>query len=674
MMMRRVVPLFTVLALLASSMPLPAFALSTQAEIMMGREQDEQIVTSSVIETDPLLNAYVQKISDRLWRQVARKDLPYSIKIIKSTDVNAFSTEGGYVYVDEGLLDFVQSDDELAGVIGHETGHIERRHAVTLQAKAQALNLLLGIASFMSPLIYQFGNLIEAGGIAKMQREDEIQADRYGLQLMARAGYDPDAMITMMQHLKVLQDQKADIVTKYLQDHPDPGPRIAHLMGYPELDPKVVTEQQRLVQAASDEERARYDYSSIKLAQILKTDPNNSEALLDLGQDDLALGLTSKSEQTLDQASQNGSAAARAQASLRIAALRQMEVQRVSLTRPNLQGLRASMQQAQATQSSAAVQIQARRDQGRDQLSAVKTRLNALQYEAPNLSGLNVRPGSRTEAVLKNLNAIGRSLNSALSDAGTTIGGVGSLERNKQGGLLKENADILAEMQAPLNTNPIPSDSLEIFPSYPGMIDDLDAADGEMLRAVDASRASLTMLDQAAGDVDAFLKQFQEALHNTDFTGDVTPTDYNGLVPIMQKALAGVNAAATAASQADQLYNMARTRQLSTRITLLGLGTSPQRYSTLQYALQQRFGLNGIDYTTMLRDGVSPGDVTVATILAADIKSTPQSLLDEAKSTHTSIVDVADSHGMHAWPLEIFTGLIYLDYTDDPQKEMHPDS
>ena len=125
-----------------------------------------------VIENDPLLNAYVQGISDKLWRQVARKDVPYNIKIIKGNDINAFSTLGGYVYIYEGLIDFVQSDDELAGVVGHETGHIERRHAVTMQSKAQALNLLFGIASMFSPLIYNFGNLMEAGVMAKMQRAD----------------------------------------------------------------------------------------------------------------------------------------------------------------------------------------------------------------------------------------------------------------------------------------------------------------------------------------------------------------------------------------------------------------------------------------------------------------------------------------------------------------------
>src|SRR5581483_4212425 len=119
-----------------------------------------------------------------------------------------------------------------------------------------------------------------------------------------------------------------------------------------------------------------------------------------------------------------------------------------------------------------------------------------------------------------------------------------------------------------------------------------------------------------------------------------------------------------------QLYYMASARQLSVRISLLGLGTSPQRYSTLQYALQQRFGTPGIDYRTMLRDGLTPGDVTLATIVAADVKSTPEAIIAEAKSSKQTLVDVANAHGMHAWPLEIFTGLVYLDYTDDPMKEL----
>ena len=72
----------------------------------------------------------------------------------------------------------------------------------------------------------------------------------------------------------------------------------------------------------------------------------------------------------------------------------------------------------------------------------------------------------------------------------------------------------------------------------------------------------------------------------------------------------------------------------------------------------------------MLRGGLTPGDVTAATIIAADIKSTPESVIAEAKSSGKTVIDVANAHKMHAWPLEIFMGLVYLDYTDDPSKEL----
>ncbi len=271
---------------------------------------------------------------------------------------------GGFVYIDEGLIDFVQSDDEFAGVIGHETGHIERRHVLTLNSKATILNLLFGIASIFSPIIYDFGNLIGATVMAKMSREDELQADRYGLQLMSRAGYDPDAMVTMMAHMGSLEDEHNDLVDKYLEDHPDPKARVAHLMGYPELDPTVVTPEQRLVQALSDEERARYSYASYKLSKLLISDPHNTEALLKLAQAQLALGLTSKSEQTLAQAAQSGSTQARALALVQQAELREIEVHRVELLQvdPNFSRLSSALADAHQTEAEAAEQLQTRRD------------------------------------------------------------------------------------------------------------------------------------------------------------------------------------------------------------------------------------------------------------------------------------------------------------------------
>jgi predicted Zn-dependent protease len=667
-MLRRAVPLLVVVSLLFSVAPAPTGAMSTQAEIALGQQEDQQIVSGSVIETDPLLNAYVNGVAGNLWNQVERKDVPYSIKIVKDTQINSFATMGGFVYVYEGLIDFVQSDDELASVIGHETGHIERRHVITTNTKAEILNLLFGLASMFSPIIYEFGSLAEAGLMAKVSREDEIQADRYGLQLMSRAGYDPESMVTMMAHLGVLENEHSDAVSKYLEDHPDPAARVSHLMGYPELDPTTVTATQELVQASSDEERARYDFARLRLDQVLVKDPQSAQALLELGQSELALGLPNKSEQTLAEAAQLGSTATRETANERIAALRHMEVQRVNLTKPDLPKLKATVTAAQATQVQNATEIQTRATEGRDQLKSVQSRLDTLSYEVPDLSRVNIRHGSRVEAIVKNINSMARSVNSALQDAATPISGVGSLERNKENGLLKESADIYNEMLEPLSMVPIPAASQAVLPSYPPMIAELTRADGEMLRSVDAARASLTMLDQSFGDLDEFLKSLDHL--SVSFSGDISPGDYATIAPLMAKTVDELSASATAASQSAQLFNLARSRQISARITLLGVGTSPELYSTLQYALQQRFGSSGVDYRTMLHDNLTPGDVAAATIIAADVKSTPESIIAEAKSSNQTIIDVANAHKMHAWPLEIFMGLVYLDYTDDPTKEL----
>jgi len=671
-MFRRIVPLAVIFSLLWALCPAPARATNTPTEIEMGRSEDEQIVSTNVIETDPLLNAYVQGIANNLWKEVARKDVPYNLKIVKDSDPNSFATLGGYVYINEGMIDFVNSDDELAGVIGHETGHIERRHVLTSNSKAQALQLLFGVASFFSPLIYNFGNIMMAGIFAKVQRADELQADRTGLQLMSRAGYDPDAMKTMLEHLNMLADEHSDIVNKYLEDHPEPAQRVAHLEGYPELDPKTVTEQQLTVQAAGDAERARYEYSMLKFQYILKTDPDNAEALLGIGQDQIALGFPNKSQQTLAQAAQKGNPETRDLANQRILALRQLEGERVNLLHPNLDHLKAQFAAVQTAQTQANTEITDRRTESIDQLKQFHSRLEALNSEVPWLDTVQPQHGSRTESLLKNISVMGRSINSALDDINVSINGVGSLERNKESGLLRESSEILKEMDATINSNPIPPESAVVLPSYPSMFNELTRADSDMIRTVDAARASLTMLDQSLGDLDAFFKEARLAGGHEDFRGDIPQSTYDDLVPLEQKVMTGFNNAATAASQAAQLYNMARVRQLSSRITLLGVGTSPGRYSTLQYALNARFKSTGVDYMDMLKRGVTPGDVTIATILAADIKSTPEEILDEMASTNKSPVDLADSHGMHAWPLEIFTGLIYLDYTDNPQTEMHP--
>ncbi len=657
-----------VLSLLVATLPAPALAVSTTSEIAQAKEEEKQILGQYNVVTDPLLNAWVNDVSNNVWGQVARKDLPYNVKILDTADVNAFTIGGGYLYVNEGLLDFVQSDDELAGVIGHETGHNERRHTVTLPAKAQALNLLLGIASIFSPFIYRFGQLAQAGIMAKQSRADELQADQYGLLLMSRAGYDPDSMVSFMNHIGSAEANHDSLVDKFLAGHPGFPDRVSHLVGYDQLDPKKRTNDQRLAQAIHDQATSRYNIAALKFGTVLRAEPNNPDALLHLGETQIALGQPEKSQQTLAEAAEKGTPATRDVALTNIRSLRASQAKFV-LTRPNLAPLRTELADAQNRETQAVAAIASRREAGRDQIKSVASRVQNVSYGVPDFSRVNVRSGGRLDAVLKNFNAMGRSIEAAQAKSGAAIAGAGTLEKNKESGLVKENADLFRELAAPLALDPVPAQSLALLPSYPRMLEDIALSDGDTIRSLDAARSSLALLDVALGDLNDFVMRLGRS--QLDYNGDISLADYHALEPLMQKAGDGLAKAAVAGAQAQQLFDLARARQLQTRITMLGVGYPQDRYATLQRALQTRVKNNGLDFETMLHDDLTPGDVAAAAIVAADTNTTPQAIVAEAKSTNRRVVDVANARGMRARSLEIFLGLVYLAYTDDPTKESH---
>jgi predicted Zn-dependent protease len=670
MMLRRLVTIALTVAMLSATIPAPAFAgTSTGTEVQIGAQTDKQVTDSTNVISDPLLNAWVNDVTQRLWAQVARKDVPYNIKILDDPSPNAFSTLGGYVYVNESILDFVQSDDELAGVLGHETGHLERRHSITTQNKANILGLLFGVGSLFSPFLYRFGQLAQAGVMAKIERGNETEADKYGLLLMSRAGYDPDAMLSFMMHFNAVFKEHNDILNKYLADHPDWPNRIAHIQGYEQLDPKTRTDDQREAAALHDLDEARYSIAARDFAMLTKTHPEDSAAIYHLGEAQLALGQTAKGEQNLAEASAKGTAQTKTLALSRIQELRATE-KRLNVLHPNLAPLRDSAAQAQTNEGVVATAIASRHDSGRDQLKNMSARIQDIAYEIPDLSRVNPRTGGRLDAVLHNLTTMSRSINTAIGHASEVLGGVGSLERNKEGGLLKGSADILTEMNATVKLDSPPPQALSTFAYYPRMLDGIAAADGDALRGVDAARASLALLDNGLGDLDKFLRFLSRAqleYHGSDV--ELTPQDYKAIEPLTATASASLNKAAVAATQASQLYMMARARQEQVQVDMLALSSSPDRYATLQHAVDVRFKTVPMSYDDMLKADLSPGEVVAASIIAADTNVSPEVIIGEAKTTHRSLVDIANSRGMHAEALEIFMGLIYFDYMDDPDKE-----
>jgi hypothetical protein len=665
MSLRRLQGLTLAFTFLVSSIPVPAAAgLSTGQEVQLGKQSDKQVTDSTNVVNDPLLNAWVNGITTKLWAQVARKDVPYNIKILDVADVNAFSTLGGYVYVNEGTLDFVQSDDELAGVLGHETGHIERRHAVTSQNKATLINVLLMAGSLFSPYLAPFGQFLGAGAMAKISRTDETEADKYGLMLMSRAGYDPAAMVSFMQHLGAVENEDHEFIDKYLADHPGVPTRVANLVGYPELDPAKRTPEQREAAALHNLDEARYAVAAREFAALVKANANDTTAMYHLGEAQLALGLTAKGEQNLAQAAASGTLQTRTLALGLIRGLRESE-RRFVVMRPNLQPLRDAVAHAEAANQAAAGAALARRNAARDELKSLSGRVQDIQNEMPDLSRLQPRHGGQLEAILRNLSTMGRSLDTAVDKAQATIGGVGSLERNKEGGLFKENADTLVDLAEPLKLDAPPPQALAALAFYPRMVGDITDADGDITRALDGSIASLTLLNGALGDLDTFVR----ALARVQFGGDVPVDDYKKLAPAMTAATDSLKRAADAAAQANQLFMMARSRQLMAQIDMLGLASSPDRYKTLEKAIAYRVGGSPPSYDQLLHENLSPGQVTAAAIVAADTNVTPAAVEGDAASAQHSIVDVANARGMSAEALEIMLGLIYLDYTDDPDKE-----
>ncbi len=218
-----------------------------------------------------------------------------------------------------------------------------------------------------------------------------------------------------------------------------------------------------LVQALHDQSEARYSIAALKLGQVLKADPGSTIALLHLGEAQIALGEPDKGRQTLGEAAQKGSRETRAVALARIADLQEPQNHFV-LGKPNLAPLRSQLADAQAREDALGATVATRRDAGRDLIKSVNTRVQNVSYGMPNLGNVPIRPGSKLEAVVRNFNAMGRSIDAAFEKSSAVINEVGTTQKNREYGLLKENSDILHDMAAPLALDPIPAQSLALLP------------------------------------------------------------------------------------------------------------------------------------------------------------------------------------------------------------------
>jgi len=181
--------------------------MSESQEINVGRTEDKKVREQYGIYDNPELQRYVNDIGQRLAKASHRAGLQYQFLVVDSPQVNAFALPGGYIYITRGILAYLNSEAELAAVLGHEIGHVTARHSVQQISAATAANVSVSVLQILVPqarssagdlLINVLGGSILSG----YGREHELEADRLGAEYLARTGYDPQAMIKVVGVLK----------------------------------------------------------------------------------------------------------------------------------------------------------------------------------------------------------------------------------------------------------------------------------------------------------------------------------------------------------------------------------------------------------------------------------------------------------------------------------------
>ncbi len=201
---------------------------STDREIKIGRSISRAVEKKYELTDDALLQKRVEDIGRRIVAVCDRQEIEYHFRVIEDEEVNAFSLPGGFVYINKGLIEKVDNDDELACVLAHEVGHIVARHAV------KRLQALMGY-NFLRILVSQApegGKLVTGADIAFAQiiagysREDELLADQLGARYAKRAGFNPEGMISFLKKLQEIHRKKPISSKSYLRTHPYVPDRI----------------------------------------------------------------------------------------------------------------------------------------------------------------------------------------------------------------------------------------------------------------------------------------------------------------------------------------------------------------------------------------------------------------------------------------------------------------
>ncbi|OGP68986.1 MAG: hypothetical protein A2W27_04125 [Deltaproteobacteria bacterium RBG_16_44_11] len=276
-------------------------------EKKLGKEFYDKLDQNNFLLKDKLLNDYVNKIGNLVLAQSKKAPFDFHFSIVNSSAINAFATPGGYIYIHKGLINAVENEAELAGVIAHEIAHANARHIASIIEKSQKINIatlaaliagaFLGGGGEATAAIAAFAVAGASSLTLKYQREHEEEADRLGITYLVGAGYSPPAMVDFLKLIKKYEFLSKTIPS-YLRTHPGTDDRIFYLDSliltkYRQRGAENIVGNLKRMQASIPLNEDDLNTRKRQLKEDLTKDPNNVDLLY-------ALALT---EDKLDQPS-----------------------------------------------------------------------------------------------------------------------------------------------------------------------------------------------------------------------------------------------------------------------------------------------------------------------------------------------------------------------------------
>jgi predicted Zn-dependent protease len=207
--------------------------ISEQSEIKMGYNAAQEAIKQRGLSTDTAFQKKAEVVFNRLLPHVSRKNLPYKIFVTGDKEINAFAYPGGQIFVTEGLMKQVSTDDELAFVIGHELGHSDNYHIVEAIERALWADIFtVYLYQQNKDLAYVAGPVLQVGISRGYGFKNEHEADLYGFKFASQAGYNPSGGAVFFHELQKKYGDGSKSLANYINPHPKNSVRIAKQMEY----------------------------------------------------------------------------------------------------------------------------------------------------------------------------------------------------------------------------------------------------------------------------------------------------------------------------------------------------------------------------------------------------------------------------------------------------------